>query len=150
MAFARVHGTQLYYERRGKGRPLLFVGGTGGDLREKPNVLQGPWVDTFEVLAYDQRNLGRSDKIDAAATMADYADDAAGFSSAAAFTTDWRGPRPRRLFRNEFRAPGSKCSRAAITSWSRTLGRYRRSRRLSRNRDASLHCHVDFAIGGFG
>jgi 3-oxoadipate enol-lactonase len=68
----------LHHERAGSGPPVLFIGGTGGDLRAKPNVLDGPLVQRFEVLAYDQRGQGRSDKPDEPCTMADYAEDAAG------------------------------------------------------------------------
>jgi 3-oxoadipate enol-lactonase len=40
-------------------------------------VFDSPLVEHFEVLAYDQRGLGRSAKPDIPYTMADYADDAA-------------------------------------------------------------------------
>ena len=68
---------QLYYERAGEGPPLLFISGTGGDLRVKPNVFDGPLGKSFDLVAYDQRGLGRSEKPDQPYTMADYADDAA-------------------------------------------------------------------------
>lgn len=77
MPFARVGDIELYYERAGSGRRLLFVGGSGGDLRQKPNVFAGPLGRRFDVLAFDQRGLGRSSKPDRPYTMADYADDAA-------------------------------------------------------------------------
>ena len=67
----------LHHERAGSGPPLLYIGGTGGDLRAKPNVLDGPLVEHFDVLAYDQRGQGRSDKPDEPYSMAQYADDAA-------------------------------------------------------------------------
>jgi len=67
----------LYYERQGAGAPLLFISGTGGDLRREPNVFAGPLPKAFEVIAYDQRGLGRSSKPDRPYSMADYADDAA-------------------------------------------------------------------------
>ncbi|MGZ3404700.1 MAG: alpha/beta fold hydrolase [Phenylobacterium sp.] len=67
----------LYYERAGSGPPLLFVSGTGGDLRNKPNVFDGPLTRRFDLLAYDQRGLGQSEKPDVPYSMADYADDAA-------------------------------------------------------------------------
>jgi len=67
----------LHRERAGSGPPVLFISGTGGDLRAKPNVLDSPLVRAFEVLAYDQRGLGRSDKPDGPYSMAQYADDAA-------------------------------------------------------------------------
>jgi 3-oxoadipate enol-lactonase len=77
MPIAHVNGLDLYYERAGSGAPLLFISGTGGDLRVKPNVFDGPLARSFDLLAYDQRGLGQSDKPDRAYTMADYADDAA-------------------------------------------------------------------------
>jgi 3-oxoadipate enol-lactonase len=77
MPFAKIGGLEFCYERAGAGQPLLYISGTGGDLRVRPNVLDGPLVRHFDVLAYDQRNLGRSAKPDAPCTMADYADDAA-------------------------------------------------------------------------
>jgi 3-oxoadipate enol-lactonase len=77
MPIAHLDGIDLYYERAGEGEPLLFISGTGGDLRAKPNVFDGPLVKSFDVVSYDQRGLGRSDKPDVDYCMADYADDAA-------------------------------------------------------------------------
>src|SRR3954452_9423845 len=78
MPYARGKGgLQLYFEHGGEGPRLLFVSGTGGDLRNKPNVFDGPLPKSFDVLAYDQRGLGQSEKPDVAYSMADYADDAA-------------------------------------------------------------------------
>lgn len=42
---------ELATERRGSGAPVLFVSGTGGDLRKTPSVLDGPLAEAFEVLA---------------------------------------------------------------------------------------------------
>jgi len=77
MPIAKVRGLDLYWERHGQGEPLLFISGTGGDLRAKPNVFDGPLVKAFDVVGYDQRGLGRTSKPDEPYTMADYADDAA-------------------------------------------------------------------------
>ena len=77
MPTAQLGAIDLYYERAGEGPPLLFISGTGGDLRVKPNVFDGPMAKHFDLVAYDQRGLGRSAKPDVAYTMADYADDAA-------------------------------------------------------------------------
>jgi 3-oxoadipate enol-lactonase len=77
MPIAHLPDLDLYYERAGEGPPLLFISGTGGDLRNKPNVFDGPLAKGFDLLAYDQRGLGRSGKPDVAYSMADYADDAA-------------------------------------------------------------------------
>ena len=68
----------LYYEIHGLdgGAPVLNIGGSGGDLRRTfPDLL--PLNKHFQVLSYDQRGLGRSDRPDGEYTMADYADDAA-------------------------------------------------------------------------
>jgi len=77
MPEAKLPNITLHYERAGSGPPLLYISGTGGDLRVKPNMLDGPLPRSFDVLAYDQRGLGRSEKPDVEYTMADYADDAA-------------------------------------------------------------------------
>src|SRR6202041_3747878 len=77
MPIAKLGAIELYYEGAGQGAPLLFISGTGGDLRVKPNVFDGPLAKAFDVLAYDQRGLGRSSKPEVDYSMADYADDAA-------------------------------------------------------------------------
>jgi len=82
MPTAHVRDLEVYYERAGSGQPLLFISGTGGDLRNKPNVFDGPFVRSFDLLGYDQRGLGRTSKPDVDYSMADYADDAAGLLDA--------------------------------------------------------------------
>ena len=77
MPIANLPGIDLYFERAGSGPPLLFISGTGGDLRVKPNVFDGLLARQFDLLAYDQRGLGQSGKPDLPYSMADYADDAA-------------------------------------------------------------------------
>jgi 3-oxoadipate enol-lactonase len=77
MPDATLDSITLYFERAGAGPPLLFIGGTGGDLRQKPGVMEGDLPKHFDVLAFDQRGLGRTDKPPGPYTMADYADDAA-------------------------------------------------------------------------
>jgi 3-oxoadipate enol-lactonase len=72
-----VRDIEIYYEIHGEGPPLLFIGGSGGDLRQKPGVFDGPLPGAFEVLSYDQRGLGRSDRPPGPYTMADYGEDAA-------------------------------------------------------------------------
>jgi len=82
MPFIPVGDLSFYYERQGDGAPLLFISGTGSDLRVRPGVLDGPLPKAFDVLAYDQRGLGQTSKPDIAYAMADYADDAAGLMTA--------------------------------------------------------------------
>jgi 3-oxoadipate enol-lactonase len=76
MPFGQVRDITLYYEIVGSGPRLLFINGTGADLRRRQ-----PYVDTlsehFTVLRYDQRGLGQTEKPDKHYSMADYADDAA-------------------------------------------------------------------------
>jgi len=76
----------IYYERtqpERSGAPrLLFISGTGGDLRVKPSVFDGPLPKHFDVLAFDQRGLGQSSKPDRPYSMADYAADAASLMQA--------------------------------------------------------------------
>ena len=43
MPFASVGDIEIYHERIGAGPRLLFISGTGGDLRIRPNVLDGPF-----------------------------------------------------------------------------------------------------------
>jgi 3-oxoadipate enol-lactonase len=78
MPFDSVRDIQMYYEIQGKGPRLLYIGGTGGDLRQSPNIFETPLAQEFEILAYDQRGLGRTSRPDIAYTMADYAADADG------------------------------------------------------------------------
>ena len=77
MPHLRANGIDLFYQLAGSGERLLFISGTGGDLRNKPNVFDSPLAAEFELLSYDQRGLGQSEKPDQPYTMADYADDAA-------------------------------------------------------------------------
>ncbi len=76
MPFAAVRDINVYYEVAGTGPRLLYINGTGGDLRRKPNVFDSPLVDHFTVLSYDQRGLGQTDRPDTPYTMADYGEDA--------------------------------------------------------------------------
>lgn len=87
MPIAKVSGIDLYYEMQGphtqgsptqgSGAKVLFISGTGGDLRAHPNMFDGPLPQSHQVLSYDQRGLGQSSKPEVAYQMADYAADAA-------------------------------------------------------------------------
>ena len=82
MPFATIGDIRLYYERAGRGDRLLFISGTGGDLRVRPGVFESPVGAGFDLLGYDQRGLGQSDKPAGPYSMQDYADDAAGLLDA--------------------------------------------------------------------
>ncbi len=76
------NGVSLYYELEGAGERLLCISGTGGDLRHQPRLTDGPLVESFEVLSYDQRGLGQSSVPPWPYAMADFADDAAALIAA--------------------------------------------------------------------
>jgi pimeloyl-ACP methyl ester carboxylesterase len=65
----------IYYERRGAGAPLLFLNGSGATL-ERSGILVGLFTDRFDVVAHDQRGLGRTSVPPGPYSMAAYAADA--------------------------------------------------------------------------
>lgn len=73
----RIGDLDVYYEIHGEGPRLLFINGSGGDLRQKPNLFDGPLAREFEVLGYDQRGLGQTSRPEGPYTMAQYGEDAA-------------------------------------------------------------------------
>jgi 3-oxoadipate enol-lactonase len=77
MSYTQANGIRIHYQIGGSGNRLLFISGSNGDLRTRPSAFDGPLVSQFEVLGYDQRGLGQSEKPATDYTMADYADDAA-------------------------------------------------------------------------
>ncbi|MEJ0028668.1 MAG: alpha/beta hydrolase [Rhizomicrobium sp.] len=77
MPFVTAGDIDIYYERAGSGPRLLFISGSGSDLRMKPSPMDGPFPKAFDILSYDQRGLGQTSKPDVPYSMADYADDAA-------------------------------------------------------------------------
>ncbi|HEY6474785.1 MAG TPA: alpha/beta fold hydrolase [Acidimicrobiales bacterium] len=77
MSLAPANGIELYYELAGTGERVLFISGTGADLRRAPRLTDVPAFAEFEVLQYDQRGLGQSEVPDGPYTMADYGNDAA-------------------------------------------------------------------------
>jgi 3-oxoadipate enol-lactonase len=82
MPLATANGIELYYELSGAGERVLFISGTGQDLRRTPRLTDGPLFQEFELLQYDQRGLGRSAVPEGRYTMAQYGDDAAGLLDA--------------------------------------------------------------------
>jgi 3-oxoadipate enol-lactonase len=69
----------IYYERSPDRdyEPLLYIGGTAGDLRNKPNQMDSPLNNFFEVISYDQRGLGQTEVPSGEYSMQQYAHDAA-------------------------------------------------------------------------
>jgi 3-oxoadipate enol-lactonase len=77
MPYLPVRDIDIWFDRAGRGAPLLAISGSKGDLRRQPNFLQSPLAKAFDVLAYDQRGLGRTSKPNQPYSITDYADDAA-------------------------------------------------------------------------
>lgn len=77
MPKALVNGIQIYNEVYGQGEPILLIMGLGGSAiawqSQIPTLSQH-----LRVIAYDNRDAGRSDKADGEYSIADMADDAAG------------------------------------------------------------------------
>jgi 3-oxoadipate enol-lactonase len=76
MPVVNVRGLDLYYEEHGSGEPLLLIQGFGGNT-----AAWGPLVpamaERFRVIAFDNRDAGRSAQASGPYTIADMADDAA-------------------------------------------------------------------------
>lgn len=79
-------GVDIYYERRGQGPRLLFLNGSGGTL-ESTRPLLDLLAGSCELVAHDQRGLGRTTIPDGVPTMADYAADAAAVLDAVGWAT---------------------------------------------------------------
>ena len=82
MPYLPVRDIDIWLVRAGTGPALLAISGSRGDLRRKPNLLESPLARAFDVLAYDQRGLGRTSKPDKPYSIGDYADDAAALMDA--------------------------------------------------------------------
>ena len=79
------NGLNFCAEVDGSGSRLLFLGGTGWDLRLTPNPFQSLLAERFTLALFDQRGMGRSDKPDGPYSMLDYAQDAIGIMDALAW-----------------------------------------------------------------
>lgn len=75
--FVSINGLRMHVQTAGEGQPLLFISGTGGDLRNRPNQLDTLLTEQYQLIAYDQRGLGQTSNPPEAFSMGQYADDAA-------------------------------------------------------------------------
>lgn len=82
MPFAEVNEIQLYYEVHGEGVPLLVLNGLGGNVLEWMPFQVPDWSGEFQVILYEHRGTGRSDKPDEAYTTRSLAADAVGLLDA--------------------------------------------------------------------
>ncbi len=77
-----VNAHSFYYEEVGHaGEPLVFLSGLGGDHRAF-SLAQRHFSAGYRTLAFDARDVGRSDRVRVPYTTADMADDVAGWLEA--------------------------------------------------------------------
>jgi 3-oxoadipate enol-lactonase len=77
MATARINGIDLYYEVHGNGEPLLLIMGLGANTSSWFSQIAA-FSREYQVIAFDNRGAGRSDKPNEAYSMGQLADDARG------------------------------------------------------------------------
>ena len=82
MPTVNIAGTDLYYERRGEGEPLLLIQGLGGNSLHWGEGFLGGLQDGFELILYDHRGAGRSGALVGEHTIAELAADAIGLLDA--------------------------------------------------------------------
>ena len=82
MPSVSVNAHSFYYEEMGQaGEPLVFLSGLGGDHRAF-SLTQRYFSRHFRTLAFDARDVGRSDRVGASYSTADMADDVAAWLDA--------------------------------------------------------------------
>jgi 3-oxoadipate enol-lactonase len=77
MPTVSVNGLRMYYELAGGGPPLVLIAGLGLDLSECGQLIDA-LATHHQVLAFDNRGAGRTDKPDEPYTVGQMADDTAG------------------------------------------------------------------------
>jgi pimeloyl-ACP methyl ester carboxylesterase len=76
-----VQGRHLFYEESGRGPPLVFLGGLGGDHRAFSLALRY-FGERYRALALDARDVGQSDRALTQYSTAEMAEDVAGWLDA--------------------------------------------------------------------
>jgi pimeloyl-ACP methyl ester carboxylesterase len=77
----RVNGTEVFYEAKGDGDPLLLIAGFGCDHTIWARVVP-PLAERYRVIAVDPRGVGQTSGADTFGTIRELADDAAGLIEA--------------------------------------------------------------------
>src|SRR5215475_7324379 len=75
MPTAHLNGIDVYFEREGSGRPLLYLNGSGATL-DGSALFIDPFRKAADTVAADQRGLGNTEIPPGPYSMADYAADA--------------------------------------------------------------------------
>jgi pimeloyl-ACP methyl ester carboxylesterase len=77
MATVKSNGIRIYYEREGKGHPLLLIGGFGCDLSWWDSIRK-PLAKHFNLILFENRGCGRTTCPKAPFSIEDMAEDAYG------------------------------------------------------------------------
>jgi pimeloyl-ACP methyl ester carboxylesterase len=77
MSHIAVNGIQLYYERHGQGTPLLFIHGLGSSTRDWAAQV-AYFARAYQVITFDLRGHGQSDKPPGPYSLPLFASDTAG------------------------------------------------------------------------
>jgi 3-oxoadipate enol-lactonase len=72
-----VRGTELHYERAGSGERLLLIQGMSGTHVAWGQAFKGALEERFDVVAFDNRGIGLSERISEPFTIVEMADDTA-------------------------------------------------------------------------
>lgn len=78
MAHVRVGENELHYQRSGEGPPLLLIQGMSGTHVSWGEPFRSALEREFEVVAFDNRGIGLSARVEAPFTIAEMAADTAG------------------------------------------------------------------------
>jgi len=82
MPFARANDIQMYYECHGEGEALMLLSGTG-ETGDNWRIFQAPaFAQEYQVITFDYRGVGQSDKPDAPYSTRQFAADAVGLLDA--------------------------------------------------------------------
>ncbi|MBF8302764.1 MAG: catD, partial [Candidatus Dadabacteria bacterium] len=76
MPYARVNGIRIYYETYGEGFPVVLIGGLGSEIQSWATQIP-IYSKHFQVIVFDNRGAGKSDKPDIPYTIELMADDTA-------------------------------------------------------------------------
>jgi 3-oxoadipate enol-lactonase len=82
MPVVNAGNVELSYERSGSGPPLLLIMGLSGTMLHWGEPFLQALREDFDVIAYDNRGVGASSRVEAPFSIADMAADAAGLMAA--------------------------------------------------------------------
>lgn len=77
MPRVEVRGIELHYERAGSGEPLLLIQGMSGTHVSWGEPFRSALEESFDVVAFDNRGIGLSERISEPFSIAEMADDTA-------------------------------------------------------------------------